>query len=65
MTDKRKREARDVNERTGWGYQFCRRLVDVLGYDRVSNAVDAATDLATCGRELNAAMSAAARETKP
>lgn len=57
MTDKRKQEARDIKERTGWKYQFCKRLVGTLGYERVSAAIDDAEDDPSwpyeIGRKLN------------
>ncbi len=42
MTDKSggKKLVRDVQKRTGWKYVFCVNLVDRLGYEAVSQAID-------------------------
>jgi len=40
MTDKKKKVVRDIQDRTGWKYQFCLFIVTQLGYEYVSKAVD-------------------------
>ena len=40
MTDKSKKVVRDIQRRTGWKYTFCLFLVQQLGYEAVSQAVD-------------------------
>lgn len=62
-----KKLVRDVQERTHWNYAFCRRLVTVLGYERVSQAIDdAPADAApgAVGDALNAEASAKERASK-
>lgn len=38
--DKTKKDARNIQGRTGWRYQVCRMLCEDLGYEEVSKAVD-------------------------
>ncbi len=44
MTDKSKKAVRDIQNRTGWRYQGVKFLVDTLGYEAVSRAVDDAQE---------------------
>lgn len=57
-----KRAARDVQERTRWSYQFCRRVVETLGYDAVCRAIDDSPgNLQFAGETLNERMRAQTR----
>ena len=54
MTDKKKKYARDIQDRTGWAYSFCLFLNSMLGYEAVSQAVDDADGaLVPLGERLN------------
>ncbi len=49
-----KKEVRDVQTRTGWGYSFCLFLVRTLGYEEVSRAIDDnAASMVDLGNALN------------
>jgi len=49
MANKRKKEVRDIQKRTGWSYTFCLFVCRALGYTRVSDELDAGKT----GDELN------------
>jgi len=55
VTTKRadKREARDIQKRTGWAYQFCLSLVTALDYEKVSREIDDSKDLVVTRALLN------------
>ena len=45
MSETLKKNARDIQARTGWKYQLCRMLCTDLGYEEVSKAADEITKL--------------------
>jgi hypothetical protein len=65
MADKKKKRVRDIQERTGWPYQFSHYLVTNLGYEYVSMAVDETPDTVELGKRLNKEAKEKANEQRP